>query len=92
MGAKTLQSFSSVFIFVGTAAGTGLGYYFMKSDIEKMIDEFYNYFIEHAEDFSDSFDQAIQYLIERANKYDDWLDKKYLKNFHELNNNINKNS
>ena len=40
MGAKTLQSFSSVFIFVGTAAGTGLGYYFMKSDIEKMIDEF----------------------------------------------------
>lgn len=43
----------------------------MKSDIEKMIDEFYKYFKEHAEEFSDSFDQAIQYLIERANKYDD---------------------
>ena len=71
LGAKTLQSFSSIFIFVGAASGTGLGYYFMKSDIEKMIKEFYEYFIEHAEEFSDSFEQAIQYLIERANKYDD---------------------
>ena len=71
LGAKTLKSFSNVFLFVGIASGTGLGYYFMKSDIEKMIEVLYEYFKKHVEEFSDSFDQAIQYLINRANNYQD---------------------
>ena len=71
LGAKTLQSFSNIFFFVGIISGTGLGYFFMKKDIEKMIDNCYQYFLEHAEEFSDSFEQAIQYLINRIDKYQD---------------------
>ena len=41
----------------------------MKSDMEKFVEKLYNYFIEHAEEFSDSFEQAIEYLNNRANNY-----------------------
>lgn len=71
LGAKTLQSFSNIFFFIGAVSGTGLGYYFMKKDIENMIDVLYKYFKAHAEDFSDSFEKAIEYLINRIDQYQD---------------------
>ena len=71
LGQKTLQSFSNIFIFVGAISGTGLGYYLMKKDIEKMVETLYEYFKEHAGDFSNSFDQAIQYLEDRIDQLQD---------------------
>ena len=57
-----LRGVSISFIFIGTAIGIGIGYYFTYKHCQQLIDILYNYFLENIDILSDSLIQAVKYL------------------------------
>ena len=70
VGLAALRGVSISFIFIGSAIGIGVGYYFMQKHCNALIDILHNYFINNIRSLSNSLEQAIQFMEERANNID----------------------
>ena len=70
VGFAALRGVSISFMFIGSAIGIGVGYYFMHKHCITLIDILYDYFINNIRSLSNSLEQAIQYMEERANHFD----------------------
>ena len=70
VGFAALRGVSISFMFIGSAIGIGVGFYFMQKHCNALIDILYEYFINNIRILSNSLEQAIQYLEDRANYFE----------------------